>query len=393
MRASERTLTVIDQRSGRTQELFRLLVENVIDYAIFMLDPGGRVTTWNPGAERLKGYTPDEIIGRHFSAFYTPADVAAGKPERGLRTALAEGRFEDDGWRVRKDGTLFWANVIITAIHDETGEHRGFAKITRDLTERRRAEGERIKLAQAEEAVRLRDEFLSIAGHELRTPLNALLLHSANLALLLRRGDADASSLLDKAASVTNQGHRLNELIERLLDVTRLSSGSLPIAPETVDLVSVVKEVIATYQPQAEQANSPLRLTAPECVSGIWDPLRLGQIVANLLSNALKHGGGKPVDLSVDTDGAVVRIAVRDYGVGIPREQQNRIFERFERGGAPRSDGGLGLGLYVVRCLAEVHHGTVTVESDLGKGSTFTVSLPLGSSGAEEGRSPEEYNG
>ena len=156
-----------------TADLFRLLVESVVDYAIFLLDPTGVVRTWNAGARRLKGYEADEIIGRHFSTFYPEEDVRRGKPAWELESAAREGRFEDEGWRIRKDGSSFWANVVITALRRD-GELVGFAKVTRDLTARREAEEERVRLAEAREAVRLRDEFLSIASHELRTPLTAL---------------------------------------------------------------------------------------------------------------------------------------------------------------------------------------------------------------------------
>src|SRR4051812_3058116 len=146
-------------------ERLRLVVESVRDYAIFMLDPDGRVATWNPGAELAKGYRADEIIGNHIEIFYTPEDRASGLPRRLLAAALRDGRVENEGWRQRKDGTRFWADVIITALRDPEGGLLGFAKVTRDLTERRRADEERVKLARAEEAVRLRDEFLSIASH------------------------------------------------------------------------------------------------------------------------------------------------------------------------------------------------------------------------------------
>jgi PAS domain S-box-containing protein len=361
-------------------DVFQLLVESVVDYAIFMLDASGIVTSWNLGAQRLKGYRADEIIGRHFSTFYPAEDAGAGRPERELELAAAQGRLEDECWRVRNDGSMFWANVILTAVRDDAGRLCGFAKVTRDLTEQQRAEEERVKLARTEAALRLRDEFLSIASHELRTPLNALLLHAAGLDFVIRSGaSADAGfpgRLLDQVASITKQGARLNALIERLLDVSRLATGRVAIKPEPMDLVEVVNEIVATYRPEAEQTGSEIRVSAPPAIRGFWDPLRVGQIVTNLLSNALKYGRGRPVDLTLETQGDRARVAVRDRGIGIPREQREHIFDRFDRGTAPRDTAGLGLGLYIVDRLVRAHGGTVALESVVGEGSTFTVDLP-----------------
>jgi PAS domain S-box-containing protein len=369
--------SIADLRS----EDFQLLVETVVDYAIFMLDPSGVVTTWNRGAQRLKGFRPDEIIGRHFSAFYPAEDVAARKPERELELAAAQGRHEDEGWRVRSDGSLFWASVVITALRDDSGRLRGFAKVTRDLTERRRAEEDRVELARAEAALRLRDEFLSIASHELRTPLNALLLNTASVDFAIRDLEASGAALpvglLDRVASISKQGARLNDLIERLLDVSRLATGRVALQRESMDLVEVVSDVIATCRPEADRIGSVVRLSAPPDVPGLWDPLRIGQIVTNLLSNALKYGSGKPVEVNVDTDGERARIAVRDRGIGIAPEHQPHIFDRFNRGAVARDTAGLGLGLYIVEQLVRAHGGTVGVDSAIGQGSTFHVELPL----------------
>ena len=368
--------------SGSPQrEDLELLVASVVDYAIFMLDPSGIVTSWNLGAERLKGYRADEIIGRHFSAFYPVEDLAAGKPNWELDVARSQGRLEDEGWRVRKDGSLFWANVILTAVRDDAGNLRGFAKVTRDLTERRRADEERVKLARVEAELRLRDEFLSIASHELRTPLNALLLHAAGLDFAIRgaasSGTPLPARLLDGLGSISRQGARLNELIERLLDVSRIATGRLTIKPETMDLVVVVGEMVATYRPETERVGSAIHFEAPRSIRGFWDPLRVGQIVTNLLSNALKYGSGKPVRVTVETKGNRACITVRDEGIGIAREQWEHIFNRFDRGAGPRDTAGLGLGLYIVDRLARAHGGTVALESVVGQGSTFTVELPL----------------
>jgi signal transduction histidine kinase len=272
--------------------------------------------------------------------------------------------------------------VILTAVRDAAGNLRGFAKVTRDLTERRRAEEERLRLARAEDALRVRDEFLSIASHELRTPLNALLLRAAGLEFIIRGASSSEAPLptrvLEGIRNISKQGARLNELIERLLDVSRLATGRLTIKPESMDLVIVVGEVIATYQPEAERAQSAIQFEAPPSIPGFWDPLRVGQIVTNLLSNAIKYGCGKLVGVTVETEGDRARITVFDHGIGIAREQWQHIFDRFDRGAAPRDTAGLGLGLYIVQSLARAHGGTVALESVVGEGSAFTVELPLG---------------
>ena len=162
------------KEAGEESRRFRLLVESVKDYAIFILDPDGRVSTWNPGAERINGYKASEIVGQHFSRFYPRADVDSGKCERELEVATSEGRFEEEGWRIRKDGTRLWANVTITALRNREGVLVGFAKVTQDLTERKAAEDERVRLAQSQEAERRNQEFLAVMGHEMRNPLSPM---------------------------------------------------------------------------------------------------------------------------------------------------------------------------------------------------------------------------
>src|SRR3954470_1017329 len=201
-----------------SEQRVRLLVENVRDYALFMLDPEGRVASWNVGAERINGYAAREIIGAHLARFYPPEDVLAGKPDLELRVATETGRFEEEGWRIRKDGTRFWANAILTAIRDANGELRGFAKVVRDLSERRKADEERLRLVQAQEAVRLRDEFLSIAAHELRTPLTAL---------LLQRQSMEKARPSRGSAPALRSARRLAALVKMLLDVSRIATGRL----------------------------------------------------------------------------------------------------------------------------------------------------------------------
>lgn len=363
------------QEEARMQDAarFRAIVESTRDYAIFALDPTGHVATWNPGAERAKGYRADEIIGKHFSVFYPEELSARGYCERELEMALAEGRFEDEGFRVRKDGTRFWANVVITPLFDRDGTHTGFSKITRDLTERRKWEADRIQLAQANEAVRLRDEFLSIASHELRTPLMALQLQ---LDLALSNRDALEPKVLSKLDRASRNAMRLSELITALLDVGRISAGKLTLTPISTDLSALVREVLDRLSDAAHAAKCEVAAAIEPSIVGPWDPMRIGQVVSNLLANAFKYAAGTRIEVAVERagDGAVIR--VRDHGPGIPIADRERVFARFERA-ASRSLGGLGLGLYVAHQIVSAHGGSIRVDEAEGGGAMFIVELPL----------------
>jgi PAS domain S-box-containing protein len=364
-----------------SEERFRLLVDGVKDYAIFMLDQTGHVMTWNPGAERIKGYTAQEIIGQHFTRFYPEEDVRAGKCERELEIAIREGRYEEEGWRVRKDGTRFWANVIITTLRDATGRHMGFTKVTRDLTDRQRQEQERLRLAQAEEAIRLRDEFLSIASHELKTPLTALQLQIQGLRERSGELDTRLVSKIDRAARSTE---RLTALVETLLDVSRLTTGQFRLNLQQVDLSEVVHEACERLRDSATQADCALTLRADHAVIGTWDRLRLEQVVSNLVSNAIKYAAQTPIEVHVSQEGETAILEVRDRGPGVPEDALPRIFNRFERATEMRHFGGLGLGLYVVQEIVKAHDGTVTARNLPEGGACFTVRLPRVPSAASQ---------
>ncbi|HSS01030.1 MAG TPA: ATP-binding protein [Kofleriaceae bacterium] len=369
--AAEKRL--VQEATRQHEERFRLLVESVKDYAIFMLDPDGHVATWNSGAQRIKGYTADEIIGRHFSAFYPEHEIRAGKTEYELAAAQRDGRFEDEGWRIRKDGTKFWANVVITALRDRSGLLVGYAKVTRDLTERRKVEQERIALAQATEAVRLRDEFLSLASHELKTPLTVLQLQ---LEALRDRIDVSDRGVLSKLERSMRAGSRLAELVEMLLDVSRIATGRFALNLERADVADIVESAVDRMQDAAEVAGCGLSVTAEHAI-GRWDRSRLDQLISSLISNAIRYAAGTPIAIGVTREQGDVVIAVRDRGPGIPTEQLVRIFGRFERGASMRHFGGLGLGLYLVRQIAEAHGGTATASNASGGGACITVRLPI----------------
>ncbi|HEX7838050.1 MAG TPA: PAS domain-containing sensor histidine kinase [Kofleriaceae bacterium] len=363
------------------KERFQILVESIKDYAIFMLDDRGYVATWNAGAQRIKGYTAREIIGRHFSVFYPESDLRAGKTEYELLAATRDGRFEDEGWRLRKDGSRFWANAVITALHDATGALIGFAEVTRDLTERRKLEEERVALAHAEEAVRLRDEFLSLASHELRTPLTVLQLQ---LDALSQRIAADDRATMTQLERSHRASHRLAELVDALLDVSRIATGRFALHLEHADAAEIVATAVDRMHEAAALAGCTLSITADPAV-GSWDRSRLDQLVTNLVSNAIRYAAGSPIAVRMARrDGEVVS-AVRDRGPGLPEDELARIFERFHRGASMRHFGGLGLGLYVVRQITEAHGGSVTAENLTGGGACFTVRLPIGSTPQPDG--------
>jgi PAS domain S-box-containing protein len=348
----------------QSEDRLRLMIEAVRDYAIFMLDPRGTITSWNLGAERLKGYRADEIIGRHFSIFYLPEDRERGHPEEELRLAKAEGRYEEEGWRVRKDGSRFWANVVITALFNNDGRHLGFTKVTRDFTDAK-------TLREAQVAIQVRDEFLAIASHELRTPLSAMLMHLESLVRTVRP-DGSAPRLAERLKKALATGQRLGMLINQMLDVTRISAGRLQLDPEPTSLREIVAEVVDRFGDDA-----PITQDVAPGITGVWDRLRLDQVVTNLVTNALKYGEGKPIVIEGRVEGGHAVLRVTDRGIGIPLDRQHRIFDRFERAVTNRQYAGFGLGLWISRQIVEASGGRIEVVSAPGEGATFTVTLPL----------------
>jgi PAS domain S-box-containing protein len=359
----------------QSEERLRLMIASVQDYAIFMLDPEGRVMSWNPGAEKINGYREEEIIGQHFSRFFTREDVDAGRPLREIETATRIGRFEEEGWRVRKDGSPFWANVVITAVRDSRGDLVGFTKVTRDLTERRKRQEEQVQLARVTEALRLRDEFLSIASHELRTPLSALQLY---LDTMLNGVASDEDRLRKKVEKAKRSSERLADLVDALLDASRISSGKIELAKEPCDLADTARDVIERLREAAEVARCTLTLDAAEPVIAVCDRLRIEQVLMNLVANAFRHAPRSSVDLRVAREGDFALIEVLDTGPGLPEAALDRIFDRFERA-SPIERGGLGLGLYVARQIIEAHGGTISAANAPKGGAVFTTRLPLAS--------------
>ena len=360
-----------DEMLRMSEERFRLLVEGVKDYAIFMLDPGGHIVSWNLGAQKNKGYEASEIIGQHFSKFY-PAEVAAsGWPEEELRNALRDGRFEDEGWRIRKDGSRFWASVVITALHDATGKHRGFAKVTRDLTERRR-------VTALEDEGRRVTNFLAMLGHELRNPLAPI----SNALELLKREKTDSAVVAHTRDIIGRQLRQMTRLVDDLLDVGRITSGKIHLESKPVRLRDAIAQAAEAVRPLIESKSQALHLDAGATdpwVAG--DSARIIQIVSNLIHNAAKftHDGGS-IWVSLSESGTNADISVRDDGPGIPPKDLSRIFDLFVQGeqNVARTQGGLGLGLSLVQQLTTLHDGRVSAFSTgrPGEGSEFVVQFP-----------------
>ena len=366
-------------RTDDLQGLYRLLVDSVRDYAIFALDATGHVLSWNAGAQRFKGYRADEIIGKHFSVFYPPEDQ--WKPPMELDIATATGRFEEEGWRLRKDGSRFWANVVITALRDETGMLVGFAKVTRDLTERKLAEQQRLedarRVAISEEANRAKAGFLAAMSHELRTPLNAIAGYTD--LLLTGVGGPVSEQHRDYLERIRGSQQHLLSIINDILNFSRIEAGQLEYRVESVSLRRVIDAVVPMIEPQALAKSIAIEWHDSTDVVAAADHAKVEQILLNLLSNAVKFtpAGGR-IDVGCAARNGRVTLTVTDNGIGIAAEDLGAIFQPFVQLGRSLTSPheGTGLGLAISSDLATGMGGRLDVESTVGKGSTFTLTLP-----------------
>ena len=364
------TLRHTDMQALRqSEERFRLLVESVQDHAIFLLDPEGHITSWNAGARRIKGYEQEEIIGQHFSVFYPPQAVHSGVPSKLLQLALKAGRAEQEGWRVRKDGTRFWGKITITPLYNQEGELQGFAKITRDLSARRQVESLRA-------ASRRKDAFLATLAHELRNPLAPIL---PGIDIILN-SPGNQEKIAQVAGMMRRQVDQMTCLIEDLVDVSRINSGKINLRVRRVPLADVLTRALESVTPLIEKQGHEFHINDWDAALTVEvDTHRLSQIVANLLSNAAKYtppGGRIELNISVQR-GNTLKLVVADNGLGIPLDIQDSIFDLFDQGEYGSEDG-LGVGLTLVRSLARMHRGDITLRSDgPGKGCEFTLLLPV----------------
>jgi PAS domain S-box-containing protein len=365
-------LTLAVEALRKSEERYHKIIGEVEDYAIILLDQNGIILNWNKGAEKIKGYKEDEILGKSFQEFYLPEDLQSGLPTRLLEEAKKNGKALYEGWRKRKDGTLFWGSVVLTAIHDETGESIGFSKVTRDLTAKKQTQ-ERMEdyLRQLEFQNAELEQFVYAASHDLKEPLrkihiyqNYILDNSGNVL------DPKSKEYLDRSVQAAQ---RMNRLIEDLLAYSKVTSVAEEFKP--VDLNQVVDEIIAIQADEFEQQHITVRRTVLPVVSGIC--FQLKQVMFNLIENAAKYK-------HPDRDGRIeiaweegCPITVRDNGIGFDPVFSKKIFDIFKRLPGTGSIKGSGIGLSICKKIVQNHGGTIKAEGRSGEGATFSISLPL----------------
>ncbi len=378
-----------EQALRRSEERFQQMIAAVADYGIFVLDAKGNVASWNEGAERIQGYTAGEIIGRHFSVFYPGEAREANWPEYELSVAVRDGRFEDEGWRVRKDGTLLWANVVITALRNDDDEVVGFTKVTRDLTERRaheealRESERRLALANRDLSLRNRElqDFARVASHDLQEPLRKISAFSQLLEEDYRDALTDEGSMY--LERIRNSAQRMSVLINELLNYSRLAAPTGRV--RKVDLNRIVDDVVGDLHVRIDETKGRVERGTLPSVEG--DPTQMGQLFQNLIGNALKfHRPGVPPVVTISssplTEGSDIvgddgfEITVSDNGIGFEEKYIAAIFTPFQRVHTRRSYEGTGLGLAICQRIVERHQGTISAESTPGEGSTFIIRLP-----------------
>jgi PAS domain S-box-containing protein len=367
-----------------TAEQFHILVDSVEEYAIYLLDPNGNVITWNTGAEKIKGYSTEEIIGKNFASFYTADDVAAGKPQRNLREASRRGYIRDQGLRVRKDGSTFEAEVIITALHDDTGKLRGFSKVTRDITDQIRSREFEAEKIAAQKASKAKDDFLAALSHELRTPLTPAL---AAATYLQDNAEKLPPEFAEDIEIIKRNVQLQARLIDDLLDLTRIATGKLHLELEECDAHRIIENALemAHSAIAAKQLNISTRLEAKQ-YHILADCIRLQQVFWNLINNAVKftsQGGQIAIRTFNDKEGRF-NFEIADTGIGIEPQRLASLFQPFEQAdpSVTRQFGGLGLGLAISKRLIDLHHGRIEAESrGRSFGATFKIvldSLPQG---------------
>lgn len=379
----------------KSEERFRILVDGVKDYAIYMIDKFGYIVSWNAGAERIKGYNASEIMGRHFSCFYPQGEIEKGTPQKELELALLVGRHEEEGWRVRKDGTRFWANLTLTALMDSKGELQGFAKITKDITEQKQKEmeirmlNETLEKRVAERTADLeqmnkkllalnatKDKFFSIIAHDLRNPFSSLL----GFTELFCENYFDAEQSRHYSTIIHASARTIYQLLENLLAWANSQTGIIKFNAEKVDLNMLIDENIKLVMEQAQKKNIEISKAIAEPCLVSCDVNMTNNILRNLIINALKFTKpGGSVNIDARFDASFVEVCIHDTGIGIAPENLLKIFRidsAYHTSGTLK-EAGSGLGLLLCKEFVEKQGGTIWAESEPGIGSDFTFTLPL----------------
>ena len=389
---SKVTRDLTDRKSNeealrQSEERYRLLVEQVTDYEICMLDETGRIISWNEGARKMKGYTNQEIIGQYFSIFYPEEDILNGKPAYELEVAKKEGKFEEEGWRLRKDGSRFWASVVITPVQNSENVLLGFSKVTRDLTEKREAEkalresyqryrtlADELKITNQElsSANQELEQFTSIVSHDLQEPIRTIksFLQLIEIKLNQQQYD-DLNTYIGKSINAAN---RMRELIQNLLHYSQL--GKIEVVKETVNVKELFNEVTQNLKTLIEKTGAQIAIEARvETVEG--DRIQLVQLIQNLVSNALKFTENKKPEIKIEgfRENGHTKFAVSDNGIGIAPTEMNKIFEIFRRLHTKKEYPGTGIGLAICKKIVDRHGGRIWPESNPGKGTTFYFTL------------------
>lgn len=369
-RALEEALRKSADTVRQSEERFRRLVDAVHDYAIYMLDPQGRIESWNRGAELIKGYSAEEVIGEHYGMFFRKVDQEAGLPAWQLQRARLHGRIEEQGWRVRKDGSTFWANILITPIFADGGALAGYAKVTRDISERAR-------LHELEHSLKRMNVFLAMLGHELRNPLSPM----KNVVDIMKLDRSLSPTLSLSRDILDRQLTHLTRLLDDLLDAGRLTSGKIHIRPRFIDFKPAVSHALETLKPKLDAKSQVLDIELPSGDIRVnADEVRLVQVLQNLLSNASKFTPQEGrIKLSANVVDGRLLVTISDNGRGMDAGAIDTVFELFTQGADTKETfhQGLGIGLALARAIVEMHGGTISASSaGLGKGSTFSFELP-----------------